>query len=720
MNEQIEALMVHSGRELRRAAMKTAISKLILGVMLISLPGLACQSTSKIISQGSSTLDETQPTYPEIPPKETLIPNTGEGGSANSSTGLNQGFSILGQTGGSAFAVAAAEKVVYLGQGPRVIALDVSNPQSPQVIGESDVLPGLVQGIALSEKHLYAAVRYGGLNILDVSDPHKLVPVGSALPEGSGGCNAVVIENQTAYLACNPGGLLIVDIGIAEKPQVLSTTAAGAAISIVKKGKFVYLSNISKQNLSILDVSDPSNPVEAGSFDLSQIPGSSLGGTIYSVKGCGENLCLAVGLNGLIVLELSDPAAPQYLGRFPSMVTSGLALDGNLAVLADDMDGIHFVDLSNPSNPVETGALTTSVGGWELSVEEGQERGMFLLDQRLYITDPTYGLAIVDVSKPGAPVRIGQYMTPLPNWLQGIRVMDDKAYIIGRYSGFRVVDVSQPAAPQETAYDDTRRNLYTQNPSELIISEPYAYISDLNYPFHIVDISKTGVIKQTGAVYDEAASDGASDMVISGKTAYLAGWGGKDAFYPGDGIWAVDVTDANSPAAIGFVETANENWHLALGNGYLFALDSVIDKKDNQPLSLRVFSLADPKQPNEVLHIPIPDVQGGMTDLLVDGNYLYISTPVSGILVYDISLPTQPNQIAILPFTLPGSPKMTLSKNTLIVGGQMAYDVSDVNNPQFSGVVGLTGAWDCALEGDLVYVITQMQGLYVFRFTPLR
>ncbi len=60
-----------------------------------------------------------------------------------------QGFELVGQLGGSAMAVYVKDDLAVMGQGPRVVTLDISKPESVVLLGESDVLPGLVMGLKL-------------------------------------------------------------------------------------------------------------------------------------------------------------------------------------------------------------------------------------------------------------------------------------------------------------------------------------------------------------------------------------------------------------------------------------------------------------------------------------------------------------------------------------------------------------------------------------------
>jgi hypothetical protein len=145
----------------------------------------------------------------------------------------------------------------------------------------------------------------------------------------------------------------------------------------------------------------------------------------------------------------------------------------------------------------------------------------------------------------------------------------------------------------------------------------------------VVDVTDPAKPIQVGAVYDETASDGAFDIVLNGDLAYLSGWGLDDAFYPGKGLWVVDISNPARPSALQFVDVANERWHLAMGKGYLYALDGAVDDHDQpEPLSLRVFDLKNPQKPVEVKSIPLPQIKHlSPSGIYLDGDRLYISVP---------------------------------------------------------------------------------------------
>lgn len=626
------------------------------------------------------------------------------------------GLELVDQYGGSAAAVAVRGNYAYLGQGPRLVVLDISNPQTPVFVTQSDLMPGIVLGVEVDEKNVYVTSRYGGLYIYDTLQPGSLELAGSVLPQNPG-CGSLEIVGSIAYIACNPGGLFIVDVGNPSTPKILSTgIVKGSFISIAVFGDYAYLADLThNEGVLIADVSDPANPRQVGYYDKQDFPGDQ---DVYveSLDICGDNLCLAVLNYGLAVLDLENPEKPVFAGGDSPYTPSGIVVDGDYAYL-DDMEGVSVYDISNPASPSRVGNIPIIMDTFEFSVNEMPERGMYISGNYLYITDQRYGLRIMDITRPNNPRLVGQYMTPVPDVLFDIEVVDSYAFLISRSGGFRVLDVADPLNMEEIYYDDFRKNGYTQSPISLDVIDDFALITDSNYPFHVYDVSNPRSPKQISAIYDEAASDGAHDMVIAGSYAYLSGWGLKDAFYPGIGLWVIDISKPENPVPINFVDLPNDHWSLGVKGTTLYALDGVLDPKEAEAFSLRILDISDGAKPVVVKSIPIPELQNlSPSDLTIAGNDLYLSTGMMGLKRYDITDPLNPIDLPLDLTLFPYVYQLHAELPYLVVNGNQVWDISQPNTPVFIGYAAeaLEG-WACDIKDDLLYLATKTHGVYVYR-----
>ena len=91
-----------------------------------------------------------------------------------------QFLEYVAQIGGVTQAVAIDGSHAYIGVGPRLTILDISNPADPHPIGETDLLGGLVSDIVISSQYAYVVTSGGGnLYIISISDPTHPIIVGS-------------------------------------------------------------------------------------------------------------------------------------------------------------------------------------------------------------------------------------------------------------------------------------------------------------------------------------------------------------------------------------------------------------------------------------------------------------------------------------------------------------------------------------------------------------
>lgn len=643
-----------------------------------------------------------------------------------SQNALKGNLKLLGQYGGSAYAVAVQGNYAYLGQGPRMIVLDVSNPDNPKLVGQSEILRGIVYGIALRDKYAYVVAAYEGLQVFDISQPTKPKRI-AKLDMETPGCNSITLEGDKALLACNPAGFLVVDISVHRSPVLLGKQSMKSAmLSIANRGNTAYIVDSTQHGLAIIDHSNPSEPRQVQLLKTSDVPSSHGGESLFeSVRNCGEYLCIANSQNGLVVLDISQPEKPVVLSVFDTNVATGLIADGNTVYVADDFDGVYALDITNPKAIQKLGLAPNSVGGDEFFTQQVSERGVAFSNGLVFVTDIVYGLDILDARDPSAIQRTARYTTPVPWTLWDITVQDQYAYVIGVDSGFRVVDVSDPANMREIFFDNERKDLNLQTPTGLVVEGDYAYISDSNYPFHIYNISDPTRPVQTGAVFDHAAPDGAADIAISGNFAFVSGHGAKDAFYPGNGLWVIDISNRNDPQPVKFLELPNGGWQLSISGNTLYALDMMVAVSEiTEPLSLRVIDITNPRNPVPGATIPLGQksmIGLGGWDLRAVGERLFVSMPPMELKVFDISNPATPVDAGTHTVYQTSSGKFDVEGNRLAAGALQVYDVTSIDQaPTMLASASpekdiVFETWSFDFVDDRIYIGSSRHGIYVYQ-----
>lgn len=162
------------------------------------------------------------------------------------------------QTGGLMSCAHSQGRLVWLCEGPRLVALDVSDPMQPQVLGRSEPLGVLLRGLVVEEDGRHAWVLADPhLVRLDLMDPRQPRVLGRSVLDWSG-ISAEVPYRPAIDLALaggrvwlpypgrHPTWLLsqpIADPSPGDRPQVqdLVGEAAGQVLSLAGRGDRLYV-----------------------------------------------------------------------------------------------------------------------------------------------------------------------------------------------------------------------------------------------------------------------------------------------------------------------------------------------------------------------------------------------------------------------------------------------------------------------------------------------
>jgi hypothetical protein len=627
---------------------------------------------------------------------------------------------LMGQIGGSSLAVAYQNNLVFLGQGPRLLALDITELDKPKYLGESEVLTGLVQDIQIRGDFAYVVTRNGGLHILNFSDPTQ-IQLTSEILFPPGGCNALTIEGKYAYLACKPDGFIIVDISNPERPvQKNANLVNRDLVSIANRGQYSYVLDKTQNAVVVMDRSDATNPQPIFILMAQQIPGDTTNPPHFlNLKICGGYLCVTAGSHGLYIFDINNLARPTFIGSYETPAASGLASENFMVYLTDDTEGVILLDISQPEKPRRMGTVHYEGGTFEYSAQSDSGRGMSVKNGIVLVTDLKFGLEILDISTLSNPMRKVRYQPPLPEQITNIEIQENIAYITSEGGGFRIEDISNTSNPTELSYDNEPKNLYSQALTGLAVQDKYAYVTDLHTPLRIYQIDDPANPILVSQLWSNIGPPGAMDIAVSGDIAFLSGLKSLESKYKGIGLWVIDIADRTQPFPIGFVDLPNAAWKLTIIQNYLYAFDIEPDTSQNEPLSLRILDISNLSQPDVLQTIPFEKISPLSGFPSLTGDLILFSHLGHPIRVLETSNPLQPSVLGEFPVFLTSNfvASEPFSTSILNLAGvfQSLKDQTSYSS-ELASFPREISSFD--ILNDQIFIAADFQGLYVYQIKP--
>jgi len=205
--------------------------------------------------------------------------------------------------------------------------------------------------------------------------------------------------------------------------------------------------------LLVIDMADPTHPVEAGRW---WIPGMHTAGgetPSWSNRVALHHAVVADGIaygswrdGGLTTLDLADPAAPRLIAHrnwsppFGGGTHSALPLHSrDLLVVADEavrnidqdqMKRIWMFDIRAKENPVSIATFPVPAErdyvakGGQFGPHNLHENrpGSFVSDRIIFATYQSAGVRVYDIADPFRPEEIGHFVPPMPTrWMEPMR-----------------------------------------------------------------------------------------------------------------------------------------------------------------------------------------------------------------------------------------------------------------------------------------------------------
>lgn len=280
-------------------------------------------------------------------------------------------------------------------------------------------------------------------------------------------------------------------------------------------------------------------------------------GYAEDVEVSGDLALVAASQGGLVVIDVSDPAGPSYLGTGPTgfgATGCAYARDDQIGYITDGSRGAVLYRLTDPAAPEEVG-YCEGTSTRDIVVDEtipGQVHHVFGADGigDLKVWRVTYNA--------GYDLWFGnQLISPsTPGSARGICLEDTLVFLAMEEVGLTIFDVSTPGSPEEVGHVDT--------PGEaraIAVHGAYAYVADWRQGLQVVDVSDpTGPV-----IVGSADTDGNADGVFyrNGR-AFVADHAG--------GLLVFDVSEPSEPRRAGYYETPFAN-AVFVTDDYVFVAD---------------------------------------------------------------------------------------------------------------------------------------------------
>ena len=315
---------------------------------------------------------------------------------------------------------------------------------------------------------------------------------------------------------------------------------------------------------------------------------------------------------GLLVLDVANPAQVEEIGHLPGEDLLAVAVDGDYAYAGRGLDGLAIYNVSDPANPSLANTLDTP----------GSANGIWVADDRLYVADGnnTSGgdFRIYDLVDPESPSLLGQFEAGA--FVTYVTVAGSVAYLTGGF-GLLTVDVSNPALPMQLgSFAAGGETTY-----EVALDGTTAYVAGLAGLF-AVDVS------------DPALPVESQSYLIEGQGLSLATIPGDPLAFLADrfkGLHVVDFNPSADPEQVAFYENAGFS-HKAFFDGDMLYVTDLAGR-------LRILDVGGAiNGTGEAMEVGRIDVPPNTQEVLVRDGLAYVTDSDfggTGLTIVDVSDP---------------------------------------------------------------------------------
>lgn len=315
-----------------------------------------------------------------------------------------------------------------------------------------------------------------GVRVFDIQDPTQVAYVTTAASYSGTTAEHVSVQHYatnafvgtvlfTGLQRCNaagtaPAGLAIWDVTDPRNPSELAVFSVGRGLrgvhefTVGQRGDrwYAYLAASNSEmsgsagDLRIVDITDPRNPFAVSDWGASKDAGLPIGTGAQCRPVCrgavpqsflhsvtlspdGQRAYLSYWDLGVVIMDVSNPAAPQMVGRYVEPEAAegnthsvSLTPDERLALVADETFGppwgrLRLVDIRDLSKPYQIGSFDTANSA---AGTPGEEYAYTIHNPMVDPRDPRHaylawysdGIRLIDISDAAHPTEMTSWVPP--------------------------------------------------------------------------------------------------------------------------------------------------------------------------------------------------------------------------------------------------------------------------------------------------------------------
>ncbi|HPG41938.1 MAG TPA: NosD domain-containing protein [bacterium] len=425
-------------------------------------------------------------------------------------------------------------------------------------------------------------------------------------------------KHYTLFFMC---GLLLLACFASAVPFSPGVPAQAASALLTRPNPLLYTENTASSGLTkIADIGGQSRDIALNGY--------------YAYTGEG---------NKLVILDVSNPAAPQLLSRLKLGESEiyNITASNDLVFVCTEYSGSFIIDVANPHTPAIAAHLPYT--GWSFK--------SCLAGNYAILARGTNGYIIFYIVDPYQPqvVYTGSVIA------NAVEVVGNYCFLAD-YTKLTVLDISAPAAPllaaeYPFAYNDASM-LYLHNDLLFVANNNILHIYNVSNPATIAELSSYTFT--AGYPYD---------VKMVGNLAYIA-----DYYH----IILLDLSNPANPLLLGQEDIGCLPYQLAVSGN--FAYFACFYK------NVQVYNCSDPADPFWFSEWtgPVPTAR----ECVLDQNKLYVANREAGMSILDISVPQSPFLLGKYTDIFYSCNALAVKDNYVLLGDLDTLRIINCSNPQ--------------------------------------